>query len=220
MDAWKQKQEFVAPAFAPQCNFKIEEAIRNLLFLSKLPSFSELPHSDHIDPSINGIADDLDVEKRSILKKLLGRDDDLEVMTRECTDHIDGEIHISSFLRLQSGWGLGLTRKKEAILSETGPTSLHIIIVVSFVILLVGTIGGLITQMIGSRWTASEKALKKQTYNLGERVKELNCLYKLSEIFESYRKPSDFNFRRIVEIIPSAWQYPAVTGARIVLDDK
>ena len=55
---------------------------------------------------------------------------------------------------------------------------------------------------------------------LRERVKELSCLYRISRVFEGAAGPPDEVFRRIVEIMPSAWQYPEIASARIVLDGK
>jgi len=59
--------------------------------------------------------------------------------------------------------------------------------------------------------------LKKVTYDLGERVKELNCLYAISESFERPNVSLDEILQSTVEIIPSAWQYPELACARIIL---
>ena len=65
----------------------------------------------------------------------------------------------------------------------------------------------------------AEEALRKRTHDLDERVKELNCLYNISELVER----SDFSweqvFQGIVDVIPSGLQYPEVGCARIVLDN-
>ncbi|HEX41287.1 MAG TPA: PAS domain-containing sensor histidine kinase [Phycisphaerales bacterium] len=55
---------------------------------------------------------------------------------------------------------------------------------------------------------------------LRERVKELSCLYRVNRVFEGALGSPDDMFQRIVELIPPAWQYPEITAARIVLDDK
>ena len=55
---------------------------------------------------------------------------------------------------------------------------------------------------------------------LRERVKELSCLYRISRVFEGCAGPPGEVFRRIVELIPPAWQYPEIASARIVLDGK
>jgi len=67
---------------------------------------------------------------------------------------------------------------------------------------------------------ASEQMLKKQTHDLGERVKELGCLYSVSKI----GRISDISYaeimQRIIEIIPPSWQYPQITCARITFLGK
>lgn len=55
---------------------------------------------------------------------------------------------------------------------------------------------------------------------LRERVKELSCLYRISQIFEESTGSPDEVFQHIVELIPPAWQYPEITAARIVLEGK
>lgn len=57
--------------------------------------------------------------------------------------------------------------------------------------------------------------------SLRERVKELECLYNISEI--SYKKQS-YSLHEVIidilEILPKGWQYPEITCAKIVLDKK
>jgi len=55
---------------------------------------------------------------------------------------------------------------------------------------------------------------------LHERVKELDCLYRINQIFETYIGSPHEVFQRIVELIPPAWQYPEIATARIVLDGR
>ncbi|HPU30420.1 MAG TPA: sensor histidine kinase [Syntrophorhabdaceae bacterium] len=62
--------------------------------------------------------------------------------------------------------------------------------------------------------------LQKKTHALGERIKELNCLYKISHIVEKYGISLEKILNGIVKIIPNAWQYPDITCARIILDDN
>ena len=66
----------------------------------------------------------------------------------------------------------------------------------------------------------AKEALKKVTYDLGERVKELNCLYVISEFFERPNTSLDEILQSTVNIIPSAWQYPELASARIVLGGR
>ncbi|HRW79313.1 MAG TPA: ATP-binding protein [Desulfomonilia bacterium] len=58
------------------------------------------------------------------------------------------------------------------------------------------------------------------THALRERVKELNCLYSISSIFEKHGLDLEGILLRTVEVIPDAWQYPEVTCCRISLGDR
>jgi PAS domain S-box-containing protein len=60
--------------------------------------------------------------------------------------------------------------------------------------------------------------LESKTKELGDRVKELNCLYKISNFIEKNERLEDI-FQAIVDIIPPSWQYPEKTCARITVED-
>ena len=62
-----------------------------------------------------------------------------------------------------------------------------------------------------------EKALEKERYALGERVKELNCLYGLSALVEKENISLEEIIEGTVNLIPPAWQYPEVAASRILL---
>ncbi|MEE9116733.1 MAG: PAS domain S-box protein [Thermoplasmata archaeon] len=66
----------------------------------------------------------------------------------------------------------------------------------------------------------AEKELKKWTRDLGERMKELNCLYEISRLVEKTNTSKEEMLQGIVNIIPSSWQYPDLACARIVVGDK
>jgi PAS domain S-box-containing protein len=55
---------------------------------------------------------------------------------------------------------------------------------------------------------------------LSERVKELNCLYGISNLFENQDVSLSWIMQRAVELIPTAWQYPENACARIRLDGR
>ena len=55
---------------------------------------------------------------------------------------------------------------------------------------------------------------------LKERVKELDCLYGLTEIVKDKSLTRDKALQKIVELIPPAWQYPNITCARLSIDGK
>ena len=50
---------------------------------------------------------------------------------------------------------------------------------------------------------------------LAERIKELNCLYGISKLVENGHNSLDEVLEGAVDLIPRAWQYPAVTCSRI-----
>ncbi|RLB80329.1 MAG: pyruvate, phosphate dikinase, partial [Deltaproteobacteria bacterium] len=67
------------------------------------------------------------------------------------------------------------------------------------------------------------KSKKTREYGidaLKERVKELNCLYSLTNIVKDKKMSLDESLQKIVELIPPAWQYPDITCARITVDNK
>lgn len=55
---------------------------------------------------------------------------------------------------------------------------------------------------------------------LAERIKELNCLYGISNLFENQDVSLSWIMQRAVELIPAAWQYPENACARILLDGR
>ena len=57
-------------------------------------------------------------------------------------------------------------------------------------------------------------------HNLAERVKELNCLYNISRLFENDNLSIEDILRGLVSLIPPAWQYPDITCAGIKLRDE
>ena len=61
--------------------------------------------------------------------------------------------------------------------------------------------------------------MRKKTHDLNERVKELSCLYAISE-FAGKNQTEEKILNKIVETIPSAWQYPEIACAQITLGDK
>ena len=65
-----------------------------------------------------------------------------------------------------------------------------------------------------------EQALRESEHSLGERIKELNCLYGISQLVEKPEVSSEEIIRGTLELIPPAWQFPEVTCARITYDKK
>ncbi len=67
---------------------------------------------------------------------------------------------------------------------------------------------------------ASEEDLKQTNHRLGERVKELNCLYGLSQLAERGDIALEEIFQGLAELIPPSWQYPEITAARITFEGR
>jgi PAS domain S-box-containing protein len=60
---------------------------------------------------------------------------------------------------------------------------------------------------------------KRSEEVLRERVKELNCLYGISQLIEKRSISFEEIIQGAVDLIPAAWQYPEITCARIILGD-
>jgi len=70
------------------------------------------------------------------------------------------------------------------------------------------------------RLKRTEQALQKLAYDLGERVKELNCLYGISQLIGRQGMQLREILQGAVDLIPPAYQYPDVACARITLDGQ
>lgn len=55
-------------------------------------------------------------------------------------------------------------------------------------------------------------------HKLQERVKELTALHKTARILQDLNRPPSAVLQQVANLIPSAWQYPEVTAARIRFD--
>jgi len=66
----------------------------------------------------------------------------------------------------------------------------------------------------------AEEALRKRTHDLGKRVKELNCLYGISKLLEYPGVSLEEIYQGTTDLIPSSWQYPDITCARITLENE
>ena len=67
---------------------------------------------------------------------------------------------------------------------------------------------------------SNEARLRLLTHDLVERIKELNCLYGISRLVEREDISLDNLLQGVVDLIPSAWQYPEVTCARVRVRKK
>jgi len=66
----------------------------------------------------------------------------------------------------------------------------------------------------------ADESLRESLQQLRQRVKEQNCLYAISRLVEKQYISLDEIFQGIVDLIPTAWQYPEIACARIVLENE
>ncbi len=66
----------------------------------------------------------------------------------------------------------------------------------------------------------AEEALRQRTHDLGERVKELNCLYEIAEISRKEELTVEEVLEKTVLIIPPSWQYPEITGSCVTFENR
>jgi len=66
----------------------------------------------------------------------------------------------------------------------------------------------------------AEESLKKRTYELNERIKELNCLYEISHLVEEGGMSLEKILQATADLLSLAWQYPKITCARITVKDQ
>lgn len=62
--------------------------------------------------------------------------------------------------------------------------------------------------------------LRQKTHELGERIKELNCLYGISELVENSGTRQEEILQGTANLIPASWQYPEATCARITVEGR
>jgi len=72
------------------------------------------------------------------------------------------------------------------------------------------------------RGNLSEEIINKSSESdeLTERVKELNCLYGITEIVKDKEIPVDDALQRVVELLPPAWKYSEKTCARLSINGE
>jgi len=71
----------------------------------------------------------------------------------------------------------------------------------------------------GEMLKLAEDERERALHDMGERVKELNCLYNISGLVEKHHSLEDI-LQGAVQIIPPSWRYPEITCARIILGDE
>jgi signal transduction histidine kinase/sensor domain CHASE-containing protein/ActR/RegA family two-component response regulator len=71
--------------------------------------------------------------------------------------------------------------------------------------------------MLAHEFDSMVEHLNKKSFDLNERIKELNCLHGISRLIEKPGILFEDLLQDIVDLIPAAWQYPKITCARITL---
>jgi diguanylate cyclase (GGDEF)-like protein/PAS domain S-box-containing protein len=66
----------------------------------------------------------------------------------------------------------------------------------------------------------AENALWQRTQELNQRVQELNCLYKISDIVEDPEISMEMILNNSLEIIAQAWKYPEITYVTITWNNE
>lgn len=66
----------------------------------------------------------------------------------------------------------------------------------------------------------AEEELRKINHDISERVKELRCLYRMSELSHDPNKTMQDILKDCVSVIPPSYQYPEVTCARIEFEGQ
>ena len=66
----------------------------------------------------------------------------------------------------------------------------------------------------------AERDRETLLHDIGERYKELNGLYSISEIIDEPNITIDQILQKTVEVIPPSWQYPEITCGKIIVNDK
>jgi DNA-binding NarL/FixJ family response regulator len=86
-----------------------------------------------------------------------------------------------------------------------------------------GKRGGLSQKDLAILWRvpfSSENDPLKIEIALRERIKELNCLYGISQLAERHLQSLDGLLKELVTFLPWSWQYPEVTCARILFKGR
>jgi PAS domain S-box-containing protein len=66
----------------------------------------------------------------------------------------------------------------------------------------------------------AQDELRLRADQLHQRVKELQCLYDIGALVEKPGITLDEILQGTVDLMPSAWQYPEITAARLILEDQ
>lgn len=77
---WIEHQKVLAVALAQHYDNEIYKAQTDLEFLAKVPIFSDFPYMSTIDFAINGIPEEVEVEKRKLMNEFMSKNDRFSVL--------------------------------------------------------------------------------------------------------------------------------------------
>ena len=97
-----------------------------------------------------------------------------------------------------------------AILRQYWPWLLAILAAFSIVAITALYIG-----RINRRLRQTALSLQEANVNMGERVKEMNCLFSVSRALEDISQPLDRTLQAVVDALPPGWQFPTSTAAQL-----
>jgi formate hydrogenlyase transcriptional activator len=79
------------------------------------------------------------------------------------------------------------------------------------------TIGGIVQDVTERK--LAELGKEKLLHDIGERLKELTCLYSISDSIKA-RKTLEQVFQDTLDAIPLGWHYPEITRGRLIFNNK
>ncbi len=103
----------------------------------------------------------------------------------------------------------------ELLVTDIPAQTLHI----RMIVIGMFTAFGIIVARILAKRNLTEKEREILLENMGERIKELNCLYQLAESIRS-RELLEDTLYDTASLLPSAWHYPGITRGKLHLDEK
>ncbi len=75
-------------------------------------------------------------------------------------------------------------------------------------------------ETLNNKLKKTEENLWKCKHDLDEQAKELNLFYAISRLVDKPDISLDDIYQGTVDLMPSAWQYPEITCARVIIEDQ
>lgn len=73
---------------------------------------------------------------------------------------------------------------------------------------------------LGGKRLSSKKRREQIEHFLGERVKELSCLYGISQVIAEHDGSIERVLQSAADLLPPSWQYPEVSCARVIFEGE